>query len=57
MLFPGYYIRTSELIERAVSHYLLAKRSSSVVRGVSVPLQQRKVLNLSMIIVDIECDV
>lgn len=49
MLFPGYYIKTSELIERAVNHYLLAKQSSSGDRDVTLLLQQTKVvLNVSV---------
>lgn len=38
---------TSKLIERAVSHYFVAKHSNSGVRGVSLQLWQTVVLNVS----------
>lgn len=38
---------TSKLIERAVSHYLVAKHSNSGVRGVALQLWQTTVLNVS----------
>lgn len=38
---------TSKLIERAVSHYLVAKHSNSSVRGVALQLWQTTVLNVS----------
>lgn len=48
-------VETSELIERAVSHYLLAKQSRGGVKDITPPLWQTQVvLNLSLIIVDIK---